>query len=107
MATGMTISTGDWVAIGFGSVAILRWVFEKYLSRSATEEEKIDDLRMDFETWKAGLIEREKAYTNGINRIERAVANVQSQLRLLVSGGNNKIFEVTKDLTSPPPPPQG
>lgn len=90
----MTFSSGDWVAIAFGSVALIRWLFEKYLDQSSSDEDKITQMRLDFETYKAGAAEREKNYTDGISRIERSVRNLQSQIRMVVSGGSNKSIEI-------------
>lgn len=90
----MSFSSGDWVAIAFGSVALIRWLFEKYLDKSETDEEKLNKMRLDFETYKAGAAEREKNYADGISRIERSVRNLQSQIRMVVSGGSNKSLEI-------------
>lgn len=94
----MTFSSGDWVAIAFGSVALIRWLFEKYLDKSENDEDKITQMRLDFETYKAGAAEREKNYTDGISRIERSVRNLQAQIRMVVTGGSNKNIEI-RDVT--------
>jgi septation ring formation regulator EzrA len=94
----MTFSSGDWVAIAFGSIALVRWLFEKYLDKSETEEEKVATLRLDYEKYISGAAERERSLFESVKRIERSVSNLQSQLRLYVSGGSNKSLEI-RDIT--------
>lgn len=90
----MLFSSGDYIAIAIGSIAAIRWIIEKYFTRSENDESKLQRLELAFETYKAGAFEREKAFTESILRIERGIASLQSQLRLIVSDGANNAIEI-------------
>lgn len=90
----MSFSSGDWIAIVVGSIAALRWLVEKVLNQTESDDERYARLELDYEKFKAARVEIDKATAESLRRLERGVGNLQSQLRLAVTGGGNKFFEI-------------
>jgi hypothetical protein len=90
----MVFSSGDLIAILLGSISAVRWLADIFFKKTDDSEEKINALRLDFEREKAANGEIIKTVFESLKRQERSLNNLQSQFRMLVTGGGNRRLEI-------------
>jgi len=97
-------STGDIIACVIGGFALLRWLIDWIRKRGESqttymdsEEHKLGQLRTDFDVHKAEDAQQFTWIKDSLQRIERRVENLQSQMRFLSTGTNNQVFHTDKE----------
>lgn len=93
----MQFSSGDLIAIGLGSVGIIRWLTEAFFKQSNSVEDDINELRLDFEREKAANGQIVKTTFESLKRLERGLGNIQAQFRTLVTGGASKTLVIKEE----------
>lgn len=106
--SGLVLSPGDWIAIGIGAMASFRWCVDligRWLSRN-TEEAKADAaglslLRHDFDIHVAQDDVKFGWIKDTLERMERQLTQMQSQIRFVAIGGNDHIQEIPSRKMAP------
>lgn len=99
----MVITSGDWIAIGIGAMASFRWAVDaigKWLTRN-TEDAKTDAaglalLRHDHDIHVAADDLKFEWIKESLERMERQLSQLQSQVRFVAVGAQNRIHEIGK-----------
>lgn len=101
--SAMTLSPGDWIAVGIGSMASLRWCADligKWLTRNSedakADEKNLNLLRHDFDIHVAEDRRDFGWLKETLERMERQIGQMQSQIRFVASGGNDQVRELHK-----------
>lgn len=93
----MEFSSGDMIALFVGSIGAIRWIADKLFNKTESDDERFLRLELDYERFKAARVVMDQNNADTLRRIERGLSDVQSQLRMAVTGGANKFMEVITD----------
>jgi hypothetical protein len=100
------LGTGDIIAIVLGSIAVLRWVVDivvKLRGDDKTEDRivaaQLTQIKSDLAAHEAADRIEFRWIRESLERVERGVGNVQSQIRFVASHGPGRIVELGKDDT--------
>lgn len=97
----MKLSSGDWIAVLIGGVAVLRWAWdivghwlERGVDHAEIEEGKLTQLLSDLRAHEAQDRIEFKWIKEALGRVERKVDNLQRQMAFAAAGVSNRIMEV-------------
>lgn len=100
----MHFTSGDIVALLVGCIGAFKWGLEIFIrwfgssSRHDHDDEiKLIQVKSDLEVHKAEDRQEFTWIKASLERIERKVEHLQSQMRFVASGANDKIIEIGRD----------
>lgn len=88
-----TFSTGDAIALAVGSIAGLRWLYERYVAKSNSDGGRFQIFREEFVAFKAGNEAQLANVREALERLDTSTSSLQNQIRHMMLGASGRLYE--------------